>query len=188
MVRLTLFASLALLAACNADEPAASASAPGAGRPNILLIVVDDMGYSDLGSFGGEIATPNLDRLAFDGVRFSNLVASPMGSPSRAMLLTGVDAHRAGFGNMAEELAPNQKGQAGYEGHPVDRVVTLPKLVHMASPWGTDAWQLFDADADPGESQDLGARHPDVLASLVPEWDRYATGNGVILPDWVSGY
>ncbi|NIO40489.1 MAG: sulfatase-like hydrolase/transferase, partial [Burkholderiales bacterium] len=71
---------------------------------------VDDMAFSDLGSFGGEIPTPNLDRLAYDGIRLVNFHSAPMCSPSRAMLLTGVDSHPAGFGNMLEELSPNQKG------------------------------------------------------------------------------
>ena len=98
-------------------------------RPNILLIVTDDMGYSDLGSFGGEIPTPNLDRLAMSGVRFSNFLVNPACSPTRATLLTGIDPHLAGVGNMYEELSPNQKGQPGYEGHLNDRVVSVATLL-----------------------------------------------------------
>ena len=101
-------------------------------RPNILLVVADDLGYSDLGSFGGEIATPTLDRLALNGIRFSNFYSAPMCSPARAMLLTGVDSHLAGFGNMLEELSPNQKGQPGYEGYLNDRVVTVSELLQRA--------------------------------------------------------
>ena len=101
-------------------------------RPNILLIVVDDMAFSDLGSFGGEIATPNLDRLALNGIRFTNFHGAPMCSPSRAMLLTGVDSHPAGFGNMLEELSPNQKGQPGYEGYLSERVITVSTLLKDA--------------------------------------------------------
>ena len=66
-----------------ASGPAAAGEPPA--RPNVLLIVTDDMGYSDLGSFGGEIPTPNLDRLALDGVRFSNFIVNPACSPTRAM-------------------------------------------------------------------------------------------------------
>ena len=90
------------------------------------------MGFSDLGSFGGEIETPHLDRLALDGIRFSRFVSAPMCSPARAMMLTGVDAHKAGFGNMAEEIAPNQQGQPGYEGFLASRVATLPTLLSDA--------------------------------------------------------
>ena len=94
-------------------------------HPNILLIVADDMGYADLGAYGSEIPTPNLDKLAKTGMRFTQFRASPACSPSRAMLLTGVDAHAAGLGNMQEELAPNQVGQPGYEGHLNERVTTI---------------------------------------------------------------
>lgn len=90
-------------------------------RPNILLIVADDAGYADLGSFGSEIGTPNLDGLASVGVRFTQFSVSATCSPSRSMMLTGTDSHIAGLGNMAEFMAPNQKGKPGYEGHLNDR-------------------------------------------------------------------
>jgi len=97
--------------------------------PNILLIVVDDMGFTDLGSFGSEIATPTLDSLANNGIRFTNFQVAPTCSPTRAMLLTGTDNHTAGLGNMDEELSPNQKGQPGYEGYLNNRVVTVASLL-----------------------------------------------------------
>ena len=125
-------AAIFLLAGCADDSPAPTPDCGKNARPNILLIVVDDMAYSDLGSFGGEIPTPNLDRLAYEGVRFSNFHAAPFCSPSRAMLLTGVDAHRVGLGNMLEELSPNQKGQPGYEGYLHGRVVTITELLREA--------------------------------------------------------
>ncbi|MEP1595469.1 MAG: arylsulfatase, partial [Halieaceae bacterium] len=84
---------------------------------------------TDLGSFGGEIATPNLDKLALEGVRFSNFIVHPACSPTRATLYTGVDPHLAGVGNMYEELSPNQKGQPGYEGHLNERVVSVASLL-----------------------------------------------------------
>lgn len=113
-------------------------------RPNILLIVVDDMGMADLGSFGGEIPTPNLDSLAEQGVRLTNFHASAVCSPSRAMLMTGVDNHLAGLGNMAEELSPNQEGQPGYEGRLNDRVVTIATLLGDAGydTFMTGKWHL----------------------------------------------
>jgi arylsulfatase len=85
-------------------------------RPNIVLIVTDDMGFADIGSFGGEIATPNIDALAYDGVRFTNFYTHASCSPTRSMLLSGVDTHLNGLGNMSEWIAPNQKGKPGYEG------------------------------------------------------------------------
>jgi arylsulfatase len=98
-------------------------------RPNILLIVADDAGYADIGSFGSEINTPNLDALAAIGVRFTQFTASATCSPTRSMLLSGTDNHVAGLGNMAEWTAPNQEGVPGYEGHLNDRVAALPQLL-----------------------------------------------------------
>ena len=100
-------------------------------RPNILLIVADDLGYSDLGSYGSEIATPNLDRLAARGVRFSSFHTANMCAPSRAMLLTGNDNHVAGMGNQDGGSGPTE-GLPGYEGHLSDRVVPLPLLLRDA--------------------------------------------------------
>jgi arylsulfatase A-like enzyme len=86
-------------------------------QPNILLVVADDLAYSDLGSFGGEIATPNIDHLAKHGIRLTNVYAAAACSPSRSMLMTGVDHHLAGLGNMAERIRPTQEGRPGYEGY-----------------------------------------------------------------------
>lgn len=94
-------------------------------RPNILIIVADDLGYSDLGAFGGEISTPNLDRLARSGTRLIDFHTAPTCSPTRSMLLTGTDNHLAGLGSMAEQLLPNQTGQPGYEGFLRKDVATL---------------------------------------------------------------
>jgi arylsulfatase A-like enzyme len=98
-------------------------------RPNILLIVVDDMGYSDIGPFGGEVRTPALDSLAKSGMRFTDFHTSVSCSPTRSMLLSGTDNHLAGLGNMSEGLFPNQIGEPGYEGHLSDRVVSMATLL-----------------------------------------------------------
>jgi arylsulfatase len=92
-------------------------------RPNFLVIVADDLGFSDLGAFGGEISTPNLDALAARGVRMTGFHTAPTCSPTRAMLLSGVDNHRAGLGSMAETVTEVQKGAPGYE--VVSSVTTL---------------------------------------------------------------
>lgn len=112
------------------------------GKPNLLLIVADDMAYSDLGCFGGEIRTPNLDALARRGLRARNFYVSPTCSPTRAMLLTGADNHLAGLGTMAEFLGPDQKGKPGYEGYLNDRVVCVASRLrdagyhtYMAGKW-----------------------------------------------------
>lgn len=98
-------------------------------RPNFLIIVADDLGYTDMGAFGGEIETPNLDHLAKGGLRLTNFYAAPTCSPTRAMLLSGTDNHLAGLGNMAEELAPNQIRQKGYEGYLNSQVVSLAEVM-----------------------------------------------------------
>ncbi|MEP3045451.1 MAG: sulfatase-like hydrolase/transferase [Roseibium sp.] len=94
-------------------------------KPNILVFLADDMGYSDIGSFGSEIKTPNLDRLAEEGMRLTNFHVGGACSPTRTMLMTGVDNHLAGLGNMVEIQADNQFGKPGYEGYLNDRVVTV---------------------------------------------------------------
>lgn len=86
-------------------------------RPNFLIIVADDLGFSDIGAFGGEIDTPNLDALATRGLKLTGFHTAPTCSPTRSMLLTGLDHHEAGIGNMAELVAPNQVGKPGFEGY-----------------------------------------------------------------------
>ena len=72
-----------------------------AGAPNVIVMLVDDLGFSDLGCYGSEIATPNLDALAGGGLRYTNFHVTPMCSPTRAALLTGLNPHRAGVGHVA---------------------------------------------------------------------------------------
>jgi len=109
-------------------------------QPNILLIVADDMGYTDLGSFGGEIHTPNLNRLAEQGLRLTNFHTLPTCAPTRAVLLTGTDNHIAGLGSQLNSA--KQQGQPGYEGHLNNRVVTAAEILgasgyrtYMAGKW-----------------------------------------------------
>jgi arylsulfatase len=105
---------------------------PSVQRPNFLVIVADDLGFSDIGAFGGEIHTPNLDRLAYAGIRFTDFHSAPACSPTRAMLLTGTDHHLAGIGTMLEVAVPGFGGAPGYEGYLNDRVVALPELLRDA--------------------------------------------------------
>ena len=97
--------------------------------PNILLVIVDDLGYSDLGCYGSEIDTKNIDALASEGIRFTNFYASPNCSPTRVMLMTGMDHHQAGIGAMATLMGPNQKGKPGYEGYLNDKTVVFSELL-----------------------------------------------------------
>jgi arylsulfatase A-like enzyme len=96
------------------------------------LIVADDLGFSDLGAFGGEINTPHLDALAWAGVRLTDFHSAPACSPTRAMLMTGTDPHIAGIGSMLEVALESFRGAPGYEGYLNDRVVALPELLRDA--------------------------------------------------------
>jgi len=87
------------------------------------------MGYSDIGSFGGEIATPTLDSLAEEGLQLTNFHVLPTCSPSRSVLLTGVDNHRNGIGTMEEFKTPEAEGHPGYEGYLNFRVAALPEVL-----------------------------------------------------------
>lgn len=98
-------------------------------RPNIVLLLADDWGFSDVGAFGGEIATPHLDELARRGVRFSNFHVSASCSPTRSMLLTGVDNHRNGVGNMRESIPQAHVGKPGYLSVLDTNVVTVASLL-----------------------------------------------------------
>jgi len=89
-----------------------AAWAAPARRPNIILMLADDMGFSDLGCYGGEIATPNLDRLAQRGIRFTHFHNTARGCPTRASLLTGLYPHQTGVGHMVD----NPKPFPGYTG------------------------------------------------------------------------
>jgi arylsulfatase len=127
-------------------------------KPNIVLILNDDMGYSDIGCFGGEIETPNLDRLAAGGLRYSQFYNTARCSPSRASLLTGLHPHQTGVGILTYNSGPE-----GYAGNLNKRCVTIPEALkasgyraYMSGKWHvasnltkpTDAWPLqrgFDA-------------------------------------------
>jgi hypothetical protein len=89
-------------------------------RPNIVVILGDDLGFADMGMFGSEIKTPNLDALAREGVRFTNFYTHASCSPTRSMLLSGVDTHRNGLGNMDEYTAQDLEPEA-YSASPVAR-------------------------------------------------------------------
>jgi arylsulfatase len=111
-------------------------------RPNVLLIVADDLGYSDIGAFGGEVDTPTLDALATEGVRLSNFHVLPSCSPTRSVLLSGVDNHQAGLGTMGEFNTPEMEGYPGYAGYLNFEVAALPEVLrangyrtYMAGKW-----------------------------------------------------
>ena len=124
------FGIVGLIVALTAPAMAPAADAPR--RPNIVVILGDDLGFADIGAFGSEIRTPNIDALAREGVRFTNFYTHASCSPTRSLLLSGVDTHQNGLGNMDEWTAPNQRGLPGYEGYLNNRVVTLPQMLRSA--------------------------------------------------------
>ncbi len=118
-----IFIAVALIAA-----PAVASEQPVEARPNILLIVADDLGYADLGVFGSTIRTPNIDALAREGLRFSQFHTAPLCAPTRAMLLSGNNNHVAGMGQ--QHAKPPLKGHLpGYEEHLSDRIAPLPRVL-----------------------------------------------------------
>ncbi|HEY8515075.1 MAG TPA: arylsulfatase [Candidatus Binatia bacterium] len=139
-----LSALLALLAAVvpAAAQPAPATQPADAKRPNVLVVLIDDGGFTDLGPYGGEARTPNIDRLAERGALFTSHHSSPLCSPSRAMLLTGIDNHRTGVATIEEVIPPEHEGQPGYTLHlepGVETVATRLKRAgyrtYMAGKW-----------------------------------------------------
>ncbi len=121
-------------------------------RPNIVLIIADDVGFSDIGAYGSEIHTPNIDALARQGVQLTNYHAAPTCGPSRSMLLTGVDHHLAGSGiNRAGLFRLTElRGRPGYEGYLNDSVVTFASLLNDAG-YHTYATGKWDPGTRPGQ-------------------------------------
>lgn len=124
-------AGVALLAVFGSQTTAHSSSSTPQ-RPNFLIIVADDLGYSDIGSFGSEIRTPNLDRLARSGMRLTNFHTYAACSPTRAALLTGATPHNAGFGTMAGDWTDQTQGKRGYEAILTQRVATVAEILGRA--------------------------------------------------------
>ncbi len=168
---------------------ASSAAAADPKRPNIVVILSDDMGFSDLGCTGGEIATPNLDALAAGGVRFTQFYNTARCCPTRASLLTSLHPHQAGFGHMTPPEGTSLR--PAFDNKPLTRVglfwehegnrairVGDWKLV---SKYG-EPWELFDLTTDRVESHDVGSAFPETVKDLSAKWDAWAKRINVV--DW----
>ena len=173
---------------CSQPEKKAEA-APD--RPNILLIVADDLGYSDIGAYGGNIQTPTLDALAKEGMLFSNFHVLPTCSPTRSALLTGNDNHVAGLGIMSEMDYPqlHSKNLPGYSGHLSSQVVTIPELLKQSGyhTYMTGKWHLGEGSGqdphDRGFEESFilgtgGGSHFNDRKSLAPPQHMIYTRNG----------
>ena len=157
------------------DGPGAAppAATPAAKRPNVLLIVADDMGYSDLGCMGGEVRTPNLDALAANGLRFTQFYNGARCCPTRASLLTGLYPHQAGVGRMTTA----DTGLAGYRGHLVETAVTIPEVLGQAGyrTGMVGKWHLSLTQEKPGHMRRLCNQE---IADTFSDVKSYPVGRG----------
>lgn len=179
---------LPILLALTAFGPAV-----GAEKPNIIVILADDMGFSDIGCYGSEIPTPNLDALAAGGLRFTQFYNTGRCCPTRACLMTGLYPHQAGMGHMTED-----KGVPGYQGRLNDRCATFAEVLKPAgyftamtgkwhvgqaagvTPWGRGFERTFNAAAG-GFYQ---AGHP--RAQLFLNGTKLADGDPALPKDWYT--
>ncbi|MEY3125463.1 MAG: hypothetical protein RLZZ573_1983 [Pseudomonadota bacterium] len=185
-----------LLIATLALGACASLWAANGARPNIVVLVADDWGFSDVGAFGGEIATPHLDELAQRGVRFSNFHVAASCAPTRSMLLTGVDSHRNGVGNLRETMPQAHLGKPGYQGSLAPNVVTVATLLqdsgyrtYIAGKWnvGSEPYNLpnkrgFDKSIVQG---DTGSDNWDPTQRYLPhsaKVDWFEDGKPAVMP------
>ncbi|HJO12785.1 MAG: arylsulfatase [Gammaproteobacteria bacterium] len=139
--RFTFFLNITLFTILSAPT---LVSAQQSDRPNIVLILADDLGYTDISPFGSEINTPNIARLAAEGLSFTNYHTAGSCAPARAMLLTGVDSHRNGVPNIPEALPTEQMAYEHYQGVLNDKVVTLANVLQGSGyhTYMTGKWHL----------------------------------------------
>src|SRR5215216_3930811 len=143
-----LCVAAAVLSLCGVSARAAAESP----RPNIIVILADDLGYSDLGCFGGEIRTPHLDALAGRGLRFTQFYNGGRCCPTRASLLTGLYPHQAGVGHMMED-----RGHDGYRGNLNHNCATIAEVMRAAGyrTAMSGKWHLSLTEEQPGQMKNL---------------------------------
>lgn len=196
MKNLPVFFSIFLFASCS--QPVKKEQRETIPKPNILLIVADDLGYSDIQPFGGNINTPVLQQFSKESMLFSNYHVQPTCSPTRASLLTGNDNHVAGLGIMEEVNYPelDSLNLPGYAGYLSNLVVTLPELLKDAGyhTYMTGKWHLGEGmGKDPfyrGFEETFilgtgGGSHFNDYKALAPlqHMDYTRNGKQAILPD-----
>jgi Sulfatase len=149
LLRAVLVAAAAAIAIAGGASRTLPAAAQTDSRPNVILILVDDMGWSDIGSYGSKIPTPNLDALAARGVRFTQFYSTPRCcSPTRASLLTGLYPHQAGMGHLDNVI---RAGSSGTTGRLTDRSVTIAKVLRDAGYFTamSGKWHLGQQNGSP---------------------------------------
>ncbi len=141
--------SSTILLGCVAMCNGCTSTSEQSEKKNVLLIIIDDMGYSDLASFGGEINTPNINMLAEQGTRYTRFHTSSLSAPTRSMILTGVDNHSNGIGAMPPTAFTSQYLQPGYEGQLNDRVATIAEILNSQLDYYTftaGKWHIGDKE------------------------------------------
>ena len=143
--------------------------------PNLVFVVLDDVGFSDLGCYGSEIATPRMDQLAAKGAAYSNFHVTSMCSPTRASLLTGRNSHAAGVGIIAEWSS----GYPGYSGQVGRDAAMIPQLLraHAYSSYAIGKWHLTNI-------ADYGAAGPHDNWPLGKGFNRWYGFHGALTDQW----
>ena len=166
-------------------------------RPNIIIILADDMGYSDIGCYGGEILTPNIDKLASNGIRFKQFYNTARCCPTRASLLTGLSPHQTGVGHMTEnpfEQTSENWGTAGYQGFLNKNCVTIAQVLQGTGyhTYMSGKWHLGFHGEDKWPKQRGFQKYYGILAGASsyfrPEGDRGLYYNNTKLPPPEEGY
>jgi len=161
-----------LLLGCNSAKPKANQKD---NRPNIIVILADDLGYSDLGCYGGEIQTPNLDYLAFNGIRFSAFYNTSRCCPTRASLLTGLYNQQAGIGEMTTD-----RNLPGYRGHLTNNTVTIAEVLKGAGyhTGMTGKWHVSNTIEQPTSAEQVKWLNHQVVHPLFSPAEQYPTSRG----------
>lgn len=144
-------------------------------RPNIIIILADDMGYSDLGCYGGEVHTPNIDYLAHNGIRYTQFYNTSRCCPTRASLLTGLYNHQAGIGKMT-----TAEDEPGYLGHIADNAVTLAEVLKSAGYHTamSGKWHVSNTNGQPNRQDQLDwLNHQKYFSDFSPI-SQYPTSRG----------
>ncbi|MBS0384111.1 MAG: sulfatase-like hydrolase/transferase, partial [Proteobacteria bacterium] len=149
MTRILLALACAVVLGAAAADAQTAPPTP-AQRPNIVVVLVDDAGFSDFEPYGGEAHMPTISALARRGAQFSHYYTSPLCAPSRAMLLTGVDNHRTGVATIPEVLPPEQQGHRGYTMHLEPNVLTIAQRLRGVGyrTYITGKWHLGHGQGD----------------------------------------